>query len=134
MAKHIISTLSRDTRYADWRDNAGLKGVGHSVLVKGGAGITPRLIGGRAFMSTPKGVRTEVSDSDADFLANHPHFQRHQKRGFVQIVNAAIDPESVAKSMNLDDPSRPKTPEDVKKSQPPKQEDAEKLTVAVNKK
>lgn len=134
MAKHIISTLSRDTRYADWRNNAGLKGVNHSVLVKGGAGITPRLIGGRAFMSTPKGVRTEVSDTDAEFLANHPHFQRHQKRGFVQIVSGATDPESAAKSMNQDDPSRPKTREDVRKAQPQTQEAAEQMTVTTNKK
>jgi hypothetical protein len=112
--RHIISTLSADTRYTNWRNDAGLNTPDHSVLVRGGAGVA--LIGGGQIVETPQGVRTEVSDSDAVFLSEHPQFKEHVARGFVRILNTAQDPDKVAESMASDVGSLPKTPEDVKKA------------------
>lgn len=134
MSKHVISTLSRNTRYADWTRNSGLNGIKHSVLVKGGAGIVPRLVSGVAVLQAPQATRTEVSDADAEFLANHPDFKRHMARGFVRFVSKPIDPESAGRSMPKDEGSRPRTRDDVAKSQPPAQLDVEKTTVTTNRK
>jgi hypothetical protein len=64
---------------------------------------------------TPAGVRTEVSDADAEFLAGHKQFQTHQERGFVKIEKIARDPDTVAQKMETDKGGAPKTPDDVKK-------------------
>ncbi len=112
MAKHVISTLSADTRYAEWVTQPGVNTILRSVLVKGGAGIA---VGGAGQIFTPDGVRTEVSDSDAEFLSKNGHFIEHQKRGHVKIENSARDPDKVAQKMESDDGSAPKTPADVKK-------------------
>jgi len=112
MSKHVYATLSADTRYADWVTQPGVNTVLRSVLIRGGAGVA---IGGSGQIVTPNGVRTEVSDEDAEFLANHKQFQEHQKRGHVRIENVARDPDKVAQKMEPDKGSMPKTPADVKK-------------------
>lgn len=114
MAKQIYSTLSADTRYAEWVTTPGLNTIQKSVLVCGGAGVALRGAGQRVI--TPSGVRTEVSDADADFLQNNGHFKEHMKRGFVRIENVARDPEKVADKMETDEGGAPKTPDDVKKA------------------
>jgi len=108
--KSVISTLAADTRYTKWVTQAGLNTVERSVLVKGGAGVAVRG-GGK---DTPRGMRTEISDEDAEFLSNHNQFKDHVKRGFVRIVNSAVDPEKSAQSMEKDAGSAPKTEADVK--------------------
>jgi hypothetical protein len=113
MAKHVFSTLSADTRYAQWVNQEGVNTVLRSVLVRGGAGVALRGAGQQ--VATPFSLRTEVSDSDADFLANHKMFKQHQDRGHVRIESIARDPEKVAQKMDKDGGSAPKTPEDVKK-------------------
>ena len=110
--RHIISTLSADTRYTNWRNDAGLNTADHSVLDRGGAGVA--LVGGGQIVNTPQGVRTEVSDSDSVFLSEHPQFKEHVARGFVRILSTAVDPEKSAQSMATDVGSLPKTPADVK--------------------
>lgn len=112
--KHVFSTLSADTRYNQWVHNAGINTTERSVLVKGGAGVA--LLGGGQIVDTPQGVRTEVSDEDAAFLAAHKQFQDHLKRGFVKIMNSAQDPDKAAQSMEKDTGSNPKTPADVKEA------------------
>src|SRR5665213_983026 len=97
MSKHVISTLSADTKYTGWVTNAGLNSAERSVLVKGGAGVA--LMGGGQIVTTPQGARTELSDADAAFLAEHAHFKDHEKRGFVKIISKAQDPDDAAKSM-----------------------------------
>lgn len=111
MTRHVISTLPADTKYVAWHKNAGINMLGHGVLVKGGAGVA--LMGGGQIVTTPHGIRTEVSDADAAFLESDPHFQEHAKRGFVRILKSAQDPDKSAESMATDDGSRPKTPADV---------------------
>jgi hypothetical protein len=104
--------LSANTRYAQWVNQSGLNTIYRSVLIRGGAGIALRGMGQQVF--TPSGIRTEVSDEDAEFLATHKQFQEHQKRGVVRIESIARDPDKVAQKMEPD-VSKPKTPADVKK-------------------
>lgn len=111
--KHVFSTLACDNRYTEWKTNAGLNSIERSVLVRGGAGVAIKTLG--PVGATPMGVRTEVSDADAEWLSKNGHFIEHQKRGFVKIVNVAQDPEKAAQSMSDEDKSRPKTADDVKK-------------------
>lgn len=109
MSKHVISTLGADVKYTRWVNSSGLNTIEHAVLVRGGAGVNNK----QGVASD--GVRTEVSDSDAEFLAADPMFQFHQKRGHVKIVAIARDPDSVAQSMSKDDGTRPRTEDDVEK-------------------
>jgi len=110
MSKYVISTLTADNRYVGWNKSGGVNMIERSVVVRGGAGIPRASDAGDG--ATPSGVRTQVSDEDAEFLANHPHFQQHAKGGFVKIVNTAQDPEKAAQSMDKD-ASGPKTAKDV---------------------
>lgn len=112
MAKHIISTLSADTKYAQFVTQPGVNTIQRFVLVRGGGGIATR---GFGQVYTPAGVRTEVSDADAEFLANHKMFKEHQARGHVRIEKIARDADKAAQSMDSDNGSAPKTPADVKK-------------------
>jgi hypothetical protein len=107
-----MSTLAADNRYTGWVTNAGLNTVERSVLIRGGAGVAVK--GARNPGDTAHGLRTEVSDEDAAWLATHKQFQAHQKRGFVRIMNTAQDPNKAAASMAADDGSRPMTAADVK--------------------
>jgi hypothetical protein len=75
--KTIISTLADDNAYQVFGDSP------RRVVVRGCAGV--RRIGRGA----QQGVCTEVSDSDAEFLANHGMFREHQARGHVRIENFA---------------------------------------------
>jgi len=108
--KYVISTLTADNRYAGWTKSGGVNMIERSVVVRGGAGIA--LAGGGRNVVTPAGVRTEVSDADAEFLAAHEHFKAHVKGGFVKLVNSAQEPERAAKSMERD-ASHPRTDKDV---------------------
>jgi hypothetical protein len=109
MSKHVISTLGADVKYTRWVNSAGLNTVEKAVLVRGGAGVTNKAL------ITPDGVRTEVSDEDAEFLAQDPMFKFHQERGHVKIVSMARDPDDVAQSMEKDDGTRPRNEKDVEK-------------------
>lgn len=109
--KHVFSTLSAGVDYTKWENQPGVSTVLRSVTVRGGAGVATSGNGPNIF--TPKGVRTEVSDSDAEFLANHELFQLHQKGGHVKIEKIARDPDKVADNMDTDAGGQPKTPADV---------------------
>jgi hypothetical protein len=117
MTKRVISTLAADNNYCQWVHNAGVNTLLKSVLVKGGGGVARPVdvikssLGGA--LGTPEGVGTEVSNEDAEFLAQHKLFQEHQERGFVRIVNGVRDPDTVAQAMETDEGSRPRNNADV---------------------
>lgn len=131
MTKHVMSTLSADTKYTSWVNHAGLNTIERAVLVKGGAGVA--LMGGGQIVTSPQGIRTEVSDADAAFLIEHEHFKEHAKRGFVRIVTKAQDPDDAAKSMEKDDGSRPKTPADVAAAQKKTEDGTAPIQAVTNK-
>lgn len=111
--KHVFSTLSAPTEYADYITQPGVSTIHKKVLVRGGAGVATQGNGPNIY--TPMGVRTEVSDEDAEFLANHGIFKLHQKGGHVKIESIARDADKVAQNMDPDTGGQPKTPADVKK-------------------
>ena len=110
--KHVFSTLSADTNYADWVTQPGVNTILKKVLVRGGAGVA---LGTGGQIYTPGGMRTEISDADAEFLRKNVHFQEHMKRGHVRIEDKPLDAEKVAGKMETDAGSTPKTQDDVKK-------------------
>lgn len=113
MAKHVFSTLSADTTYADYITQPGVNTIHKKVLVRGGAGVASQGNGPNIY--TPAGVRTEVSDEDAAFLCGHGMFKFHQERGHVKIESIARDADKVAQKMDTDAGGKPKTPADVAK-------------------
>jgi hypothetical protein len=109
--KHVFSTLSAGVDYTAWETQPGVSSVLRKVAIRGGAGVAN--VGSGPNIITPKGVRTEVSDEDAEFLANHEIFKLHQKGGHVKIENIARDPDKVANNMETDAGGKPKTAADV---------------------
>lgn len=114
MTKHVYSTLSASVNYSAWDKSDGVNTIARSVTVHGGATIARPGTGPR--FHTPNGVRTEVTDDDARFLADHWLFKQHRERGHVQILDRPKDADKVAEKMEPDEGSAPKTPEDVKEA------------------
>lgn len=85
----------------------GENNVVKSVLVKGGAHLASSLGDG---LVTPRGVATQITDEEAEFLKTVPLFITHEKNGFVLIDSAQKDADAVAKANLADnDKSKPKT-------------------------
>jgi len=61
---------------------------------------------------TPKGVVTQVSDDDLEFLLQNKSFQRHMKAGFLTYDKKKIEPERKSANMAQKDGSAPMTPKD----------------------
>lgn len=105
MAKKIVvvSTLTAPVRYqlhkSDGRGAA--PRTVREVLVKGGAGLADR------FLQTVGAVETVIDAEQAEFLSQHRLFKKHQAAGFVKIVEADVDAESVAADMASRDGSAP---------------------------
>lgn len=108
MKLYVYSTLSCDQNYTN-HDTGGadLPVPLPPVFIKGGAGVAnDRLI-------TPRGVATEITEEQAEYLRANPMFQLHEKNGYVQISADNADPEKVAADMNRNDGSAPMTGADV---------------------
>lgn len=104
---YVYSTLANSQHYTDYKHGPHDMPIKeHSVFVKGGTGIASK------HLITPRGVVTEVSEEDAQFLERNHHFQEHAKRGFVSIERTYVEPEKAASDMDLNDPSAPLTPSD----------------------
>lgn len=91
-------------------------GAGHnevlkSVTIKGGHGVNTKIL------VTPKGVVTQVSDEDMDFLLENESFQKHVKAGYMSYDKKKIDPEKKARNMAEKDGSSPLTEKDFEKSE-----------------
>lgn len=108
MKLYVYSTLTCDQNYTN-HDTGGadLPVPLPPVFIKGGAGVAnDRLI-------TPRGVATEITEEQAEYLRANPMFQLHEKNGYVEISAAEADPDKVAAGMNREDPSAPMTGADV---------------------
>lgn len=80
------------------------------VTINGGANLTNKNL------LTPRGTVTEVTaDQYAALKANHV-FALHERNGFITADDKKHDIETVADSLNADDPSRPDTVESLAKS------------------
>lgn len=111
MAKkyHVYSKIATDMNYNDYAGGSDqtLSRVIHTVTIKGGAGVANKNI------ITPRGVHTEISEEDKNFLLRNGIFQKHFEAGFVTIEEHFEDPDKVATNLTEGpDPSAPLTPED----------------------
>lgn len=111
MAFHVYSTATAGvdfTAYQPSRNMSPNRPI-KKVSVAGGSNVANKQI------ITPYGVRTEVSDEDADFLKDHPVFQRMEAGGFMRLIKSKKDPEKVITSekMQVRDGSAPETPETI---------------------
>jgi len=81
------------------------------VKINGGHGINNK------YMFTPRGVVTQVSDEDFEFLMQDDAFQRHVKLGYMSFDKKKVEPEKKAKNMAEKDGSFPLTPKDFEKGE-----------------
>ena len=118
---YVYSTLTSPQQYTDYvkHDLTGPKDDRlpvrkHSVYINGGANLAQ----GNA-VTTPKGVMTQVSKEDLEFLKQIPAFNDHVKRGFITTSNKKINADKAAEDMEAKDGSAPKTPEDFPEDKQP---------------
>lgn len=99
---YVYSTLATDMAYTNHeKGGADLPIALPPVFIKGGAGVAnDRLV-------TPRGVVTEISEEQAEYLQSNSIFQLHQKNGFVMIDTASVDPDKMAADMQGRDNSAP---------------------------
>lgn len=74
------------------------------VTINGGHGVATK------HLFTPKGVVTQVSDDDMEFLLKNTSFQRHVEAGFITYDKKKVDPEKKIQNMAQEDGSAPLTP------------------------
>lgn len=111
---YIYSTLTCDNAYTNHsQGGADMPIALPPVLIKGGTGVAnDRLI-------TPRGVRTEVTDAELEYLRKNPVFLMHQKNGFVYVSDEKADAEIVAADMEGRDGSAPVVPQDLSPEEQP---------------
>lgn len=111
---YIFSTLSADMAYTNHEQGgADLPIDLPPVLVKGGAGVmNDRIV-------TPRGVVTEVTEAQVEYLRANSVFKLHEKNGFVMVSDKAADPDKVAADMTGRDNSAPMVPQDLKDGEQP---------------
>ena len=85
--KFVVSTMAADVEYVVYKHTADGKELRNtplrSVRIKGGQGVMMR----KTLVTPENGVVTPVSAEEADILKNHPVFLKHEKRGFVRLVD-----------------------------------------------
>lgn len=114
MRHFVFSTLTKDHKYTQWDVPADknqmptIRGV--PVIIKGGANRAT-FPEGSVGLHTPKGVVTEVSDQQMEYLDGCWKFKQHCQRGFLIVTSADTKPEIVAKDMEPKDNSAPLTPD-----------------------
>ena len=98
MAKYVYSSLPNSQIYST---DAG------DIFIAGGANCTNK------YMIIDRAVVTPVTDSQATALTKCEAFLRHQKRGFLKIVNTKEEVEKVGSDMNSSDKSNPLSEEEL---------------------
>jgi hypothetical protein len=81
------------------------------IVINGGHGVATK------HLFTPKGVVTQVSDDDLEFLLKNASFQRHVAAGFLTYDKKKVDPEKKIVNMAAEDGSAPLTPKDFEKGE-----------------
>jgi len=105
---YVYSTLAADVAYTNHlAGGADLPQALPSVFIAGGAGVAnDRLV-------TPRGVATEITDEQAEYLRANPVFQLHETNGYVQISAASVDADIAAADMTGRDASAPIVSQDL---------------------
>ena len=81
------------------------------VTINGGHGVATK------HLFTPKGVVTQVSDDDMQFLLGNSSFRRHVDAGFITYDKKKVDQEKKIQNMAQKDGSAPLTPADFEKGE-----------------
>jgi hypothetical protein len=121
MRYFIHSTLSNPHIYTQWTrpsdQNMSPEIIGTPVRIEGGANIatSPESKKGRY---TPKGVMTEVTEAQMDYLEGSTKFKKHKARGYIIVTQSKEDPEDIARDMKPKDNSAPLTPDSPELNKP----------------
>lgn len=114
----VFSTLTGAVTYVKWELKPGNVYVPlHEVTIKGGANVADRRT-----IITPRGVGTQVSEGDLEFLKTDPTFLMHIKNGFITVdsVSDIRDADIAASDMEGRDYSAPDVEQDFEPGQAPK--------------
>ena len=106
---YVYSTATAGDSYVKYKYSADGKSLPiavKTVTIRGGHGVSDKNF------VTPRGVVTEVSQEDLDFLLSDPNFMEHVKAGFMSYDKKKVDPEKKIKNMAKKDGSAPLTPAD----------------------
>lgn len=104
---YVFSTLASDVAYTNHAQGGGDLPIDlPPVVIKGGAGVANERI------VTPRGVATEVTEEQVEYLRANQVFQLHEKNGFVMVSESYADPDTVAADMTGRDNSAPVVPQD----------------------
>lgn len=108
---YVYSTLTCDNEYVGYKkDGQGNPNiVERSVRIAGGHGLM-----NRNFL-TPRGMVTEVTDEELEFLKTVNMFKLHVENGFITYDNKKVDAEKVAANMRGRDESSQIVPADYEK-------------------
>lgn len=124
----VYSTATCSTTYVVYAEN--MPNAPHSVslhkiLIKGGANIANKHV------MTPRGVATEVSDSDLEILMKDQNFLKAMKLGFITVDKGRSekDIDKKVKDMQSRDGSAPKTKEVLEAETSAKQYDVDSSSV-----
>lgn len=103
---YVYSTLAADVAYTNHAQGGADMPIDlPPVLIKGGAGVAnDRFI-------TPRGVVTEITEEQGEYLRSNAVFQLHEKNGYVEISGSYVDPEKAVADMTGRDNSAPIVPE-----------------------
>lgn len=114
MKLYVYSTLSCDQNYTNHvTGGADIPQALPPVFIAGGAGVA------NARLITPRGVVTEITEEQAEYLRANPMFQLHEKNGYVQISADKVTPDKAAADMTGRDQSAPIVPQDMPADQQP---------------
>lgn len=109
---YVYSTCTCDGTYVEYEPdpekNKGFSKAIRQVTIKGGHGVNTR------HLHTPKGIVTQVTDDELEFLLRNASFQRHMAAGHITVDKDAVDPAKKAAEMAEGDNSAPLTPKDFK--------------------
>jgi hypothetical protein len=105
----VFSTLAASVRYTNFGQGGADLPIpeGEGVLIEGGTGVANKNL------VTPRGVVTQVTAEQLEYLERNTVFALHKKNGFIVVQDANKDPERViGEGMQSQDASAQTTPED----------------------
>jgi len=109
---YVYSTLTSTNIFPHYAPGSSkdLPVILKKIVINGGHGIATKQL------FTPKGVMTQISDEDMEFLQQDFAFQQHLKSGHITFEKKKVDVEKRADNMTQKDGSSPLTPEDFEES------------------
>jgi hypothetical protein len=112
MSIFVVSKMANDVKYTTWqtmRDGANnIKNrIVREIIIKGGVGV----VNSKTLIAPDgRGVFTEISEEDKEFLMNNPVFKRQLEKGYVSIVGN--EKSNIGEKLQADDNSAQLTEED----------------------